>query len=104
MKAMKLIMAYYIFLALSEQCEGFLFPKLKNKLKSILKGKSKLQTSEFPVESGLEYPGNDDQLQWKIRELWNRYYRCLEEKYQSLGRHKSVMPEAIMVFEGTSVR
>ena len=73
-------------------------------MKSLLKGKSKSQISEFPSESGLEYPGNDPQLRWEIRQLWNEYYKCLEETYQSLGSHKSVTPEAIMVFEGSSVR
>ncbi|XP_069682064.1 Ig-like V-type domain-containing protein FAM187A [Periplaneta americana] len=94
----------YILLILACCSESFLFTKLKQKLKAFLKGKTLSQISEFPLESSLEYPGNDPQLRWEIRQLWDDYYSCLEKKLKSLGSQKSVMPEAIMVFEGSSVR
>jgi hypothetical protein len=70
---------------------------------AFLKGMKLSQTGEFPSDSGLEYPKND-QLRWEIRQLWKNYYACLQKKYESLGPYKSVMPEAIMMFEGSSVR
>jgi hypothetical protein len=102
---MKFSVAYCIILVLiQQQCEGFLFTKLKQKLRAFLKGTTQSQIAEFPSKLVLEYPGNDPQLRQEIRQLWKKYYACLQRKYESLGPQKTVMPEAIMVFEGSSVR
>jgi hypothetical protein len=94
-----------IILALiHQQCDGFLLTEIKQKLKAFLKEKTQSHNAVFPSEFGLEYPGNDLQVQWEIQQLWQKYYACLKKKYESLGPQKSVMPEAIMVFEGSSVR
>jgi hypothetical protein len=100
---MKFSIAYCIILALIlQQCEGSFIKTVKKKIRNYLRGP--LQASEFKLESGLEYPGNDPKLRQEIQKLWRSYYVCLLKKYKSLGPHKSVMPEAIMVFEGSSVR
>jgi len=102
---MKFEVIYCIILVvIHQQCDGFLFSEIKHKLKAFLKEKTQSQKGVFPSEFGLEYPGNDPQLQWEIQQLWQKYYACLQKKYESLGPQKSVMPEAIMVFEGSYVR
>jgi hypothetical protein len=102
---MKFLAVYFIILVLiQQQCEAFSFTKLTQNLRDFLKGKAQPKFAEFPSESGLEYPGNDPQLRQEIRQLWEKYYACLQDKYGSLGPQKSLMPEAIMVFEGSSVR
>jgi hypothetical protein len=93
-----------ILVLIQLQCEGFLFGKLRQKLRAFRKGMTKKQTAEVPLKLRLEYPGNDPQLRQEIQQLWEKYYACLQRKYESLGPQKTVMPEAIMVFEGTSVR
>jgi hypothetical protein len=102
---MKFEAIYFIILVLiHQQCDGFLFTEIKHKLKAFLREKTQPHNGVFPSEFGLEYPGNNSQLQWEIEQLWQKYYACLQEKYESLGPLKSVMPEAIMVFKGSSVR
>jgi hypothetical protein len=101
---MKFILVYcIIFVLIQQQCDT-LFTKLKQKLRNFLKGRTQPKFAEFPSETGLEYPGNDPQLLHEIRQLWKKYYACLQKKYESLGPQKSLMPEAIMVFEGSSLR
>jgi hypothetical protein len=102
---MKFEVIYCLLLViLQQQCDGFLFTEIKQKLKPFLKKKTESHTEVFPSEFGLEYPSNNPQLQLEIQQLWQKHYACLQKKYESLGPQRSVMPEAIMVFEGSSVR
>jgi hypothetical protein len=101
---MKFMLVYcIIFVLLQQQCDA-LFTKLKQKLRNFVKGKLQPKFAEFPSETGLEYPDNNPKLLREIRKLWKKYYACLQKKYESLGPQKSLMPEVIMVFEGSSVR
>jgi hypothetical protein len=101
---MKYVFVCCIIVALLLQQNDALFTKLKQKLRNFLKGRTQPKFAEFPTETGLEYPGNNPQLLQEIRQLWEKYYACLQKKYESLGPQKSLMPEAIMVFEGSSAR
>lgn len=50
-----------------------------------------------------EYPGTDENLRRINREKWEKYYECLIKQNQSLTNHGSIIPEAILAFEGESV-
>lgn len=92
-----------ILVLIQQQSDGFLLNKLRKNIKAFMKGKNS-QIREYPSIGGLEYPGNILALQGRIEKLWKEYYTCLKRKYELLGPQKTVTPEAIMVFEGSSIR
>lgn len=93
-----------LILCLSPQNECY---SMKNIVTKISKLKTKFSNDAkfvFGDNTGLDYPGNNPTQLAEIRQLWNAYYDCINKQNRQLGLHRSVTPEAIMVFEGSSVQ
>nr|CAD7571066.1 unnamed protein product [Timema californicum] len=103
---MKLLTVYCLLvIILLNYSEGSIFSKLKGKIKEFFSKKTKIpKEGEFVRESELYYPGMNRQLLEIIGQMWEQYYECLNISHTTIGPHRSVMPEAVMVFEGGSVK
>ncbi|XP_067002059.2 Ig-like V-type domain-containing protein FAM187A [Anabrus simplex] len=93
----------FVFLCLIN-CKTISSNSIGSKIKSFITGKKGDKLLDFRIDESPEYPNGDQQkiAYWKKR--WNKYYDCLITKYRDLGPYKSLMPEAHLVFEGTSIR
>lgn len=78
--------------------------QIKEKAKNYYKSKfGKDKTWKFLGYDPMEYPGNNDIYRKKNREKWEEYYECLRQQDKNIREHGSVVPEAILSFEGGSV-
>lgn len=78
--------------------------QIKEKAKNYYKSKfGKDKTWKFLGYDPAEYPGNNDKYRSENRQKWEEYYDCLRQQDTNIGEHGSVVPEAILGFEGGSV-
>lgn len=77
--------------------------QIKKKAKTYYKSKfGKDKTWKFLGYDVSEYPGSNDKYRHENRQKWEEYYDCLRQQDQNIGQHGSVVPEAILGFEGGS--
>lgn len=76
---------------------------IKEKAKKYYKSKfGKDKTWKFLGYDVSEYPGSNDKYRKENQQKWEEYYDCLREQDTNIGEHGSVVPEAILGFEGGS--
>lgn len=78
--------------------------QLKEKAKNYYKSKfGKDKTWKFLGYDPAEFPGSNDKYRTGNQQKWEEYYECLRKQDSNIGEHGSVVPEAILGFEGGSV-
>lgn len=83
---------------------------LKTNLKDITEKAKKYYKSKFGKDKTWkflgydvsEYPGSNDKYRNENKQKWEEYYECLRQQDKNIGEHGSVVPEAILGFEGGS--
>lgn len=79
--------------------------KLRNKASSMYKSTfGKDTTWHFLGHDQSIYPGNNVKLVEMNKQKWEEHYKCLKRQAESLGKHSSISPEAVLGFEGNNVR
>lgn len=51
-----------------------------------------------------EYPGANEKYRDIHKKQWEEYYNCLREQNSNLGMHGSATPEAVLGFEGGTIK
>lgn len=102
------VLAVAIAATLIIQTNCFLSKNLKNikeKAKQYYKSKFQKDKSwQFLGYDVTEYPGTNSKYREIHRQKWEEYYSCLHEQKQNLGPHGSATPEAVLGFEGGTVK
>lgn len=94
----------YIYLPSGEALFKTNLKAIKEKAKKYYKSKfGKDKTWKFLGYDVAEYPGSNDKYRAENRQKWEEYYQCIQEQDRNIGKHGSVVPEAILGFEGGSV-
>lgn len=84
---------------------GSSLKKLKDKASNLYKSKfGKDKTWSFLGHDLTEYPGTNEKYIVLNEEKWEEYYKCLGAQNENLGKYLSVTPEALLGFEGNSVK
>lgn len=79
--------------------------KIKEKAKKYYKKKfGKDKTWTFLGYDITQYPGANEKYRQIHRKEWEVYYTCLKEQNDNLGEHGSAIPEAVLGFEGGTVK
>lgn len=100
-----LIFCLILFVKESEEIFGSKMKKLKQKAKQMYNKKfGKDKTWHFLGHDAAEFPGANEKFRMINEEKWQDYYDCLTEQKASLGSKKSLIPKAVLTFEGGSVK
>lgn len=79
--------------------------KIKEKAKKYYKKKfGKEKSWTFLGYDITQYPGANEKYRAIHRKEWEEYYTCLKEQNDNLGEHGSAIPEAVLGFEGGTVK
>lgn len=79
--------------------------KIKEKAKQYYKNKFGRDKSwQFLGYDITEYPGANSHYREIHKQQWDEYYKCLEEQKENIGQHGSATPEAVVGFEGGTVK
>lgn len=100
-KVFYLIIAILIF----EESNSFSF---RSKINDLIKKAKEFYRKQFHKDKTwhflgydkTEYPGTDEKLLNVNREKWQEYYDCLKKQEDSLENHGSIIPEALLAFQG----
>ncbi|XP_063238184.1 Ig-like V-type domain-containing protein FAM187A [Bacillus rossius redtenbacheri] len=101
--SLKVLAACCVLLALLPRpCPAL---ELWSKVREFFREKRPLpKEGEFVRENEFEFPGTDRRLIRALGALWDAYYECLRSSYASIGPLRSITPEAVMAFEGSSIK
>ncbi|KAG5886478.1 hypothetical protein JTB14_026738 [Gonioctena quinquepunctata] len=78
--------------------------KLREKASSIYKSKRKGKALNFLGQDVTEFPGTNPKLLGINEAKWGEYYACLKSQNDSLGKYLTVIPEAVLGFEGSNIK
>lgn len=108
-QSLKNLFLCLLFLSVFTESSSFNFRQKLNKAiengKSFYKSKyGKDKTWHFLGHDASEYPGTDEELRKIQMEKWDDYYVCLAKQENNIGEHGSVIAEAVLAFEGESIK
>lgn len=107
MKAMHLVLYLTCFLLFPQQyfaLFGNSLKKLREKASSMYKTQKKGVHLNFMGNVASDYPGTNPKYIKINEDNWEEYYSCLKKQEENLGRQLSMTPQAIVGFEGASVK
>lgn len=79
--------------------------KLMNKTKSYYKTQFHHDKAWYFLGHDIsEYPGVNINYRARNKQKWDEYYTCLNLQNENLGTHRSTTPEAVLGFEGGTIR
>lgn len=107
MGSLKLLLKLSILLVVCHFTAGLFktnLKQIKEKAKHYYKSKyGKDKTWKFLGYDPSEFPGSNDKYRNGNRQKWDEYYECLRQQDANIGEHGSVVPEAVLGFEGGSI-